>query len=63
MEWSEEQVKHYVALCIEKEFYSTPSSIVLKSYYLGCTWRFDKMRAFVADEIQLLKQRLKQNIN
>lgn len=55
--WSEEQVKVWChervdALC------TNPSAIALGSYYKGCDWRFDKLRAFCEQEIKNYTQEL-----
>ncbi len=58
--WSEERVREYTREKIDKYFYETPSSIVLKSNTFENTgWRFDKMRSVVEQEIQVYKQKLK----
>lgn len=56
--WTEEQVKEFTEKCVEEYYQITPSAIVLKSYYVGCDWRFDKMRGFVEQEVQIVKQRI-----
>lgn len=54
--WTEEKVKEFTRERIDKDYFSTASSIVLISYYYDSGWRFDKMRAFVEQQIQIIKQ-------
>lgn len=55
--WTDEQVKTWVhervdALC------TNASAIALGSYYKGCNWRFDKLRAFCEQEVKNYTQEL-----
>lgn len=63
--WSEDQVKEFVHKRV-KELSTNPSAIALGSYYKGCDWRFDKLRAFCEQEVknytqELLRQKQKQH--
>lgn len=54
--WSEEQIKQYTRDSIRLHFYDTASVIAGRSYYFGCDWRYEKLRAIIAQEIQVFKQ-------
>lgn len=54
---SEDEVKIYVHKMVDKGW-RNPSAITLCANYEGFDWRFDKMRAFVEQEIKNYTQEL-----
>ena len=58
--WTEEEVRDYTRKQVDKHFYISASTVVLRSNYIAETgWRFEKMRSIVDHEIQVYKQLLK----
>lgn len=55
--WTDEQVKEHVHERIHK-YCRNASAMALSSYYKGCDWRFDKLRAFCEQEIKNFTQEL-----
>lgn len=61
--WTDQKLKEFTRECIDKYSASSPSSIVLKSYYMGNSTtkdeRFQQQRSMVEQEISIYKQGLR----
>jgi hypothetical protein len=57
---TEDEVKIHARKMFDEGF-RNPSAIAAISYYKGCEWRFDKLRAFCDQEVKNYSQELSRN--